>query len=131
MGRTLPCGVFVLGRMAAEADTGRHGQRELVCWCLVGWPLVTGKQGVGPSVEAVAMAAWLGEAAAATLLRLTGDLAALLWVLECGRPARCLTGCGCHSVVGGRNVVATALWVMECGCHGILGRRVWVVMVAE
>jgi hypothetical protein len=23
-------------------------------------------------------------------------------------------------------VVATALWLMECGCHGILGSRVWL-----
>lgn len=23
-------------------------------------------------------------------------------------------------------MVATALWVIECGCHGVLGSRVWL-----
>lgn len=79
----------------------------------------------------VAIASWLAEVGAATLLWLAGGPAALLWVLECGCLVQCFN----------RLVVATVLWVADRGYHGTVGngmRLPWcsgeqsvVVMVAE
>lgn len=98
----------------------------------VGWPLVSGKQGVGTLLwNLVAIASWLAEVSCHV-------------AVVSRRASRSAVGIGMwlpSAMPNRQTVVATVLWVVERGCHSTVGNGMqlpWcsgeqsvVVMVAE